>query len=395
MTWSIYLFTLPSAERVLGEKAMGDLKALEYELTSRIPATIWLNVCSEALDISQILGEVVGDGSPSEFVRWESDECVIVALERVLNLSVRKPQLAIQGSCGFFESIVEGVFGLVCDSSNVNTVRAKVLKHLVNRFAEKKYRTCVWDLPEFRNFAEGGRRAIFNMRKLVQSWSIILGSTSRPISRALIELICSAFDIQIGIMTLTSKGIPFLFLFGLYGLRRVYLATNGGDFNSPEMLFFHIAKREIHSFTVFLMFGADDTPRRTSPALHVAGDTAAAVDSQRSTVDRQRNRIRKPPKRKDRSVGQKRPRRNLNESLLAQYVKETHAELAECARRRKLKFQKMDRDHAVDMGQIKGLLNSSAAMLEGSDDDAMVCFKLTVNVYHFFRAASRCGGPQW
>ena len=102
---------------------MGDLKALEYELTSQIPATIWLNVCSEALDIPQNLGEVVGDGSLSEFVRWESDECVIVALERVLNLSVRKPQLAIQGSCGFFESIVEVVFGLVCDSSNVNTAQ--------------------------------------------------------------------------------------------------------------------------------------------------------------------------------------------------------------------------------------------------------------------------------
>ena len=44
------------------------------------------------------------------------------------------------------------------------------------------------------------------------------------------------------------------------------------------------------------------------------------------------------------------------------------------------KFQKMDRDHEVDMGRINGLLNISAAMLEVSDDDAMVCFELTVNV---------------
>jgi hypothetical protein len=126
---------------------MGDLQALASEITLRIPASVRFNMRSEALDISHILGEIVGDGSPSEFVRWESDECVFVGLERVLKVCVRKPQLVIQGSCGFFESIVEGVFGLVCDSRNVNAIRAKVLKHLVNRFTQKKYRRVCGSCP--------------------------------------------------------------------------------------------------------------------------------------------------------------------------------------------------------------------------------------------------------
>ena len=355
---------------MLGEKAMGDLQALASEITLRIPASVRFNMRSEALDISHILGEIVGDGSPSEFVRWESDECVFVGLERVLKVCVRKPQLVIQGSCGFFESIVEGVFGLVCDSRNVNAIRAKVLKHLVNRFTEKKYRTCVWELPEFRNFVQGGRRAIFNMRKLVESWSIVLGSTSRPLTRALIELTCSAFDMQLGIVTLNSKGIPFLFLFGLYGLPRVYLATNGGDFSSPGMLFYHFAKREYNLYKLFLMFAADDAPWRTSPAIHSAGALGATDNSQLSTLNGQRKRIRKPRERTGRSVGPRRGRRNLYESVLAKYVKETHAELAQCAR----KMEELDRGHAVDMKRINLLAGYTERLCASAEDDEMVCF---------------------
>jgi len=215
----------------MSESALKDLVKLGKELALEIPRTISFKLQQKSIELSHILDDALGDGPPSTYSAWVSEhdgKSTRLELEGVLNCRVHRPKWIDEGSFGMLESLIEGSFGLAVDESILNALRVRILDHLITRFRDRKYRTCVWDLPEFNQFVTGRRGSlIFDMRKLVKEWRLTLGTNERPMSRPLIELVCSAFQFQLGVVSLTSTRDIYLEVYGLYGLPRVYIGFDG------------------------------------------------------------------------------------------------------------------------------------------------------------------------
>ena len=219
------------------------MSSSEKELTLEIPRTISFELQQKSIELSYILDDALGDGPPHTYSAWIPDhdgKSTRSELEGVLNCRVHRPKWLAEGSFGLLESLIQGSFGLVVDDTTLIAFRVRILDHLITRFRDRKYRTCVWDLPEFNPFVTGRRGNLnFDMRKLVKEWRLNLGTSDRPMSRPLIELVCSAFQFQLGVVSLTSTRGIYLEVYGLYGLPRVYVG-----FDVASTSYFFLSKGE-------------------------------------------------------------------------------------------------------------------------------------------------------
>ena len=188
--------------------------------------------------LSSVLGEVVGKTFPTEFAPFacRNAEHFFEEISSKVGLQVKKAIPLTSNSTLFFESILGGVFG-VKDSS---TMHMKSLKEflafeLLERWQNKHFRSAVKALPELRKYCLSDTR--FDLPNLVDDWLRGAG-TVLPMTTLMLEVAATAFNCQLGIVTLCYTGDPFLFLHGRSSDPRVYVGSNSLSGSQQRYFYF-------------------------------------------------------------------------------------------------------------------------------------------------------------
>jgi hypothetical protein len=142
-------------------------------------------------------------------------------------------------SCGFFESMLRGVFGSSeATADEILALRKAFMSSFLEMWADDrccKFRTCVWEHAEFQRYVQG--RTKFNLEELVNEW---LGDTVHavPVQRLMMEVFATAFKVQIGIMALNQSLQPVLSIYGPLRCARIYIAWNGHNDHRQRFYYF-------------------------------------------------------------------------------------------------------------------------------------------------------------
>jgi len=196
------------------------------------------SIVNDTTLVSSVLGEVVGKTFPTEFAPFECRNAAhfFEEISAKIGLKVRKVVPCERNSSLFFETILSGVFG-VKDSTilHVRCLREILVANLVERWQKRAFRSELKTLPELRTYCPCDTRIL--LPNLVDDWLKGAG-TVVPMTTLMLELAATAFNIQLGVVSLSSTGDPFLFLYGEKSARRVYIGSNGMSGSQERFFYF-------------------------------------------------------------------------------------------------------------------------------------------------------------
>ena len=204
------------------------LKALwKKTANATVPVSTFI-IVEDATIVASVLGEIVGKTLPTEFVPFPFNSAVqfFEQISSKVGLQVKRVTPCSNNSTLFFETLLSGVFG-VKDSStmHVRCLREIMTAELVERWQKREFRAEVKTLPELSKYYVSDTR--FLLPDLVQDWMMGAGTVTFPMTTLMLEVMATALKCQLGIVSLSYPGNPYLFLHGDSAARRVYIGSNG------------------------------------------------------------------------------------------------------------------------------------------------------------------------
>ena len=149
------------------------------------------------------------------------------------------PSAAQKFSCGFFETILRGVFDISeAMAEDMLVLRKTLLFTFLEMWGDgrsHKFRTCAWGLPEFQRYVQGSSK--FNLEVFIKDW---LGETAHAVRvlRFMLEVFAMAFKTQIGVVALSHRLQPVLSIYGPLRGARIYIAWNGRSDHRQKFFYF-------------------------------------------------------------------------------------------------------------------------------------------------------------
>ena len=154
-----------------------------------------------------------------------------------LDTTLSRARIESDHPSGFFGAILRGVFGMkrAC-AGDILAARKRVVTLLWEMWRDTKFRTVIWDLPEMNKYRSS--RAKFELDKLVLDWMGQGQSPPPEIGRLSLDLCARAFNVQIGVVRVDSKGDVGVTVYGDFTRARVYIACNGLERHLQKFYFF-------------------------------------------------------------------------------------------------------------------------------------------------------------
>ena len=185
-----------------------------------------------------MLGEVVGKTFPTEFVPFpfNSHAQFFEQITLKVGLQAKKAIPLTKNSTLFFECILTGVLGVKDSSSmQIRCLKEILTAELVKRWLKREFRAELKTLPELSAYYVSDTR--FLLPDLVEDWLRGAG-TVLPMTTLMLEIMATALNCQLGIVSLSYPGNPYLFLHGESTAPRVYIGSNGLSGSQQRFFYF-------------------------------------------------------------------------------------------------------------------------------------------------------------